>query len=435
VSERVHDGPAPGATALANAARGLVLVIEGGCTAENAMLRLEVSPQDRAAVRAILSGTLRWYLRLAPAVDTLLQRGQTMHVLVRAVLVTALHQIEYSRSARESVVNIAVDAVRLVGQVSASGFVNALLRRYLRERDAVMSEVDKSEPAALAHPRWLLKAIRAEHGARAAEVIAANNQAPPMTLRVNIARTNLEAMLEKLGAAGIAATPGLTDTALVLEQPMDVAALPGFAEGEVSVQDAGAQFAAGLLEAQAGERVLDACAAPGGKTGHILERTPALSELVAMDIDADRLGRVAENLKRLGLSATLQQADLLKGGWDGRPFDRILLDAPCSGTGVIRRHPDIKLLRRPDDFERFAATQRKMLVRCAGMLAAGGHLVYATCSILQAENQEVIKAFLALDPRFTRVRTDLVLLPTPNFVGPATQTDGFYYACLQKGGA
>jgi 16S rRNA (cytosine967-C5)-methyltransferase len=214
-----------------------------------------------------------------------------------------------------------------------------------------------------------------------------------------------------------------------------VAALPGFEAGEVSVQDAGAQFAAGLLDARAGERVLDACAAPGGKCGHILERTPGLAELVAVDIYSDRLSRVAGNLQRLGLTATLQQADLLTDAWwDGRPFDRILLDAPCSGTGVIRRHPDIKLLRRPADLDRFAATQRQLLTRCAAMLGPAGRLVYATCSILRV-SQQVIDAFLALDPRFTRSRPDLMLLPTPRASGPATLTDGFYYACLQKGGA
>jgi 16S rRNA (cytosine967-C5)-methyltransferase len=228
----------------------------------------------------------------------------------------------------------------------------------------------------------------------------------------------------------------VVDTALVLEQPVDVSALPGFSEGEISVQDAGAQCAAPLLHAQPGDRVLDACAAPGGKSGHVLESTPGISELVAMDVDADRLARVASNLQRLGLSATLQQADLLAGSWwDGREFDRILLDAPCSGTGVIRRHPDIKLLRRADDIDRFAATQRKMLVKCAGMLKPGGRLVYATCSILKGENQLVIDEFLALDPRFTRSQPDLVLLPTPRAAGPSTLTDGFYYACLQKGGA
>jgi 16S rRNA (cytosine967-C5)-methyltransferase len=428
-------GPAPGSTALALAARALSCVTDEGCTAELALARVDAPPHERAAARAILSGTLRWYLRLAPAVDALLQRGQTMHVLVRAVLVTAVHQIEYSRAAPESVANIAVDAVRVAGQPGASGFVNALLRRYLREREAVLKAVDRSEPAMLAHPRWLLKAIRAEHGASAPQVVAANNEPPPMTLRVNHLRGTRDAMIAKLASAGVVAHPGLTDTALVLEQPVDVSALPGFSEGAVSVQDAGAQYAAPLLDAQVGERVLDACAAPGGKSGHILERTPGIGELVSMDVDADRLARVAGNLQRLGLTATLLQADLLADSWwDGQLFDRILLDAPCSGTGVIRRHPDIKLLRRPGDLDKFAATQRKMLVKCAAMLKPGGRLVYATCSILQAENQDVIDAFLLLDPRFTRSQPDLVLLPVPRVAGPSFLTDGFHYACLQKGG-
>jgi 16S rRNA (cytosine967-C5)-methyltransferase len=435
-SQGAVRGPAPGSAALALAALALSHVIDEGCTAELALARADVPPHDRAAVRAILSGSLRWYLRLAPAVDALLQRGQTMHPLVRAVLVTALHQVEYSRAAPESVANIAVDAVRVAGQPGASGFVNALLRRYLRERAQVLLAVDRSEPAMLAHPRWLLKAIRAEHGAGAPRVFAANNESPPMTLRVNQLRISRDAMITRLAAVGVVAHVGLTDTALVLEQPMDVAALPGFSEGEVSVQDAGAQFAAELLDAQAGERVLDACAAPGGKSGHILERTPGIGELVAMDVDAERLARVAGNLQRLGLTATLQQADLLKDSWwDGKPFDRILLDAPCSGTGVIRRHPDIKLLRRPDDLDKFAATQRKMLMKCAGMLKPGGRLVYATCAILQGENQMVTEEFLALDPRFMRSQPDQALLPNPRAAGPSTLTDGFYYACLQKGEA
>ena len=429
-------GPAPGSTALALAARALSHVVDEGCTAELALARADVAPQDRAAVRAILSGTLRWYLRLAPAVDALLQRGQTMHALVRAVLVTAVHQVEYSRAAPESVANIAVDAVRVAGHPGASGFVNALLRRYLRERVAVLKSVDRSEPAMLAHPRWLLKAIREEHGRSAPQIIAANNESPPMTLRVNLLRGSRDAMIAKLGAAGLVAHPGLVDTALVLEQPLDVSALPGFSEGEVSVQDAGAQYAAPLLDAQPGERVLDACAAPGGKSGHILERTQGLGELVAMDVDGDRLARVAHNLQRLGLSATLLQGDLLADAWwDGQLFDRILLDAPCSGTGVIRRHPDIKLLRRPADIDKFAATQRKMLIKCSGMLKPGGRLVYATCSVLQGENQMVVEEFLALDPRFTRLQPDQAVLPAPRPAGPSTLSDGFYYACLHKGGA
>ncbi len=263
-----------------------------------------------------------------------------------------------------------------------------------------LAHIDHSEPARLAHPRWLLRRIRSAWPDAAEQILAANNEQPPLTLRVNLARTTREAQLALLAAQDIAAQPGLCATTIVLDQPVDVNALPGFADGLVSVQDAGAQLAAELLDARTGERVLDACAAPGGKTCHILERTPDLGELVALDVDAARLDRVQQNLTRLGLTATLQVADLLApGSWDGRPFDRILLDAPCSGTGVIRRHPDIKLLRREADIAGFAATQLDMLTRCAGMLKAGGLMVYATCSILLAENTEVVGALSAAAAR------------------------------------
>jgi 16S rRNA (cytosine967-C5)-methyltransferase len=220
----------------------------------------------------------------------------------------------------------------------------------------------------------------------------------------------------------------------VLDHAVDVNSLPGFAEGLVSVQDAGAQLAAELLDAQPGERVLDACAAPGGKTGHILERTPGIAELVALDSDAGRLERVQQNLTRLGFAAQLKAADLLAPGWwDGRPFDRILLDAPCSGTGVIRRHPDIKLLRRQEDIRGFAATQFDMLQRCAAMLRPGGLMVYATCSILLAENTEVVERFLLAQPQFRREGADRHVLPKPRSSEGAATTDGFYYARLRMG--
>jgi 16S rRNA (cytosine967-C5)-methyltransferase len=436
VSVQPKAGFAPGATALASAAEALEAVVrEGGCTAEEALQRITLRPEDRAAVRAIHTGTLRWYLRLAPALDALLKPGQKMHPLVHAVLCCALHQVEYSRAPAASAVNIAVDAARVLGQGSASGFVNALLRRFLRERDAIMAHIDKGDASALAHPRWLLRKIRAAWPDAAEQILTANNESPPMTLRVNLARTTRDAQLALLAAQGVPGSPGLCATTIVLEQPMEVNALPGFAEGLVSVQDAGAQHAAELLDAQPGERVLDACAAPGGKTCHILERTPGLAELVALDCDASRLDRVQQNLTRLGLSATLKVADLLAvGWWDGRPFDRILLDAPCSGTGVIRRHPDIKLLRRQEDIAGFAATQLAMLSRCAGMLKPGGLLLYATCSILLAENTEVVERFLREYPGFRRMGADWHVLPTPRAMGATAMTDGFYYARLKMGG-
>lgn len=412
------------------------MVREGGCTAEAALQQVNIAPADRAAVRAIHSGTLRWYLRLAPLVETLLKPGQRMPPAVRAVLTCALHQIEYSRAPPASAVNIAVDAVRVLGRDSAAGFVNALLRRYLREREALVARIDRSEPARLAHPRWLLKALRQAWPQQVGQIIEANNESPPMILRVNLARTTREAALQRLLDAGIEAQAGAAEAALVLLQPCDVQALPGFDAGELSVQDAGAQQAAVLLDARRGERVLDACAAPGGKSGHILERCEGELELTALDIDAARLERVGSNLARLGYAAKLVTADLLAPGWwDGMLFDRILLDAPCSGTGVIRRHPDIKLLRRADDIDAFAATQLALLARCAELLREGGRLVYATCSVLPAENAEVVDRFLRRHPHFRRTSPDISLPTSPRSADAAALTDGFHYACLERGSA
>jgi 16S rRNA (cytosine967-C5)-methyltransferase len=427
---------APGATVMAAAARALDAVVgERGCTAEVALRDLDVVASDRGAVRALHSGTLRWYQRLAPLVDALLEPGQRMAPQVRAVLTVALHQLEYSRARPESVVNIAVDAVRSLDQPKASGFINALLRRFLRERATLTARFDRSEPARLAHPRWLLKALRSAWPDDVDDIVAANNEQPPMILRVNLARTTREAVQAELAAAGFSAQHGTGAAALVLDQPADVNALPGFSAGLVSVQDAGAQRAAELLEVQPGQRVLDACAAPGGKTGHILERAGGKLDLTALDVDPERLERVRENIARLGYQAQLAAADLNADWWDGRPFDRILLDAPCSGTGVVRRHPDIKLLRRADDVAGFAATQWQLLQRCAALLAGGGRLVYATCSILPQENQELIERFLRIHQEFRRGAPDLQLLPRPRAAGATAVTDGFYYACLIKEGA
>jgi 16S rRNA (cytosine967-C5)-methyltransferase len=435
VSVQPRTEYAPGATVLAAAARALDAVVrDGGCTAEVALRQQDIPTAERGAVRALHSGTLRWYLRLAPLVEALLKPGQRMAPQVAAVLTVALHQIEYSRARPESIVNIAVDAVRALGHGNASGFTNALLRRYLRERDELIARIDRSEAARVAHPRWLLRVLGAVWPQEAAGIIEADNESPPLTLRVNLARATREAALERLAAAGIAAEAGAAPTSIVLAQGMDVQTLPGFSEGVLSVQDAGAQRAAELLDAQPGERVLDACAAPGGKTGHILERCRGELDLTALDNDAARLERVRDNLTRLGYAANLIAADLgAPGWWDGHPFDRILLDAPCSGTGVIRRHPDIKLLRRHDDTNGFTATQLQLLERCAGLLKEGGRLVYATCSILPQENHELVGDFLRRNRGFQRIQPDIQLLPRPRAAGAAQLTDGFYYACLKGG--
>ncbi|MGC4029391.1 MAG: 16S rRNA (cytosine(967)-C(5))-methyltransferase RsmB [Steroidobacteraceae bacterium] len=425
--------PAPGAVALAQAAQAVHAVRFDGVTAEEALTRLGGDATDLAATRAILSGSLRWYLRLAPLADTLLRPGQLLAPPLHSLLVTALHQLEYSRAPAPVVVNIAVDAARVLNRSVAAGLVNALLRRFLAAREELCARVARSDAAELAHPRWLLREIRSVAGAAADAVIAADNEAPPMSLRVNLARGTRADFLARCAAAGIGAQPGLVPTAVVLDEAVDVRLLPGFAHGEVSVQDAGAQHAAVLLDARPGERVLDACAAPGGKAGHILERTPE-ADLVALDVAPARLARVQENLDRLGVTAELVAADLAaEGWWDGRPFDRVLLDAPCSATGVIRRHPDIKLLRRASDITGFATTQQRLLQRCAQLLAPGGRLVYATCSILAAENEAVVEHFLAAHPDWSRAAADLRLLPAPRAAGAAAVTDGFYYACLTRG--
>jgi 16S rRNA (cytosine967-C5)-methyltransferase len=276
-------------------------------------------------------------------------------------------------------------------------------------------------------------------------VLNANNGHPPMVLRVDLSRTSVSDYLSELTAAGVEAKAiPWAPSGIELAQAVTVTDLPGFAEGRVSVQDAAAQLAAPLLDARPGMRVLDACAAPGGKTGHLLEHTPDLAEVVAVDIEERRFGRVRENLERLGRTATLVAADVSRPGdwWDGKPFDRILVDAPCSSTGVIRRHPDIKILRRPTDIPALAATQRAILEACFGMLAPGGRLLYVTCSVLPAENQAVVAGFLerhrtdarevpatlaAQVPGAEVMQNGVQLLP-----GSEAGTDGFHYACVEK---
>ena len=442
---------APGTEAMAAAATALSRVVDHGSTAEDALGHVMLAPPHRPAARAILGGSLRWYLRLAPALDGLMAQGRRPQPVVHALLVAAAHQIVHSRTPAESIVNIAVDATRLLNAKAASGFVNAVLRRFVRESAERLAAVDRNPATATAHPNWLVEALQAAYGPQTRALLDANNEHPSMTLRVDLTRGSREDYLAALAAAGFEAAPGLVPSAVVLAGPTAVDALPGFAEGRVSVQDAGAQLAAWLVDAQPGERVLDACAAPGGKTGHLLEYTPGLAELVALDSSPGRLKRVARNLERLQRPATLVCADFAgePTWWDGRPFDRILLDAPCSATGVIRRHPDIKLLRRPTDIAGFAEQQGAMLRRAAALLAPGGRLVYATCSVLPQENAELVDRVIAeggtglrrvppaqwrLPPGIEATGSGLQLLPSLRQAGPGAATDGFHYAVLTTGG-
>jgi len=331
-----------------------------------------------------------------------------------------------------------------------------VLRRFLAERTAILGRVDAELPSRTAHPGWLVELISAAWPERLTEILAADNEHPPLTLRVDLTKTTAHDYARRLAEASIESHEiRWMPSALTLARPIPTDRLPGFAEGLVSVQDSGAQLGGPLLDVRPGMRVLDVCAAPGGKTGHLLELldTPSRAEaepgaggvadLTAVELEADRLTLIAQNLARLGRSARLCVGDARapETFWDGRPFERILVDAPCSATGVIRRHPDIKLLRRPGDIATFAAAQLEILRAAVGLLAPGGRLLYSTCSILPQENEQVVAALLAAEPQVALTAGDMVksvpgALPRPIGVqllpGAGAGTDGFYYACLEK---
>jgi 16S rRNA (cytosine967-C5)-methyltransferase len=428
------------AMVLAQAARALRAVAFSGRTSDEALAA--ASGASRAAVRAVTLGSLRWYPRLEPIVAYLLV-GKALAPLLRTLLIAALHQLEYSRNPPEVTVSSAVDAARLLQQPRAAGLINALLRRYGRERVGLLEVVLQDDSAACAHPAWLLAALRASWPEQWRQIVEANNEHPPMTLRVDLTRVTREAYCTLLQerALGAVLVPWLP-TALVLDTPVPVGDLPGFADGLVSVQDAGAQLASALLAPLRGERVLDACAAPGGKTGALLEALDGAIELTAVDCDAARVELIDQNLRRLRRTARLVHADLRSdlSWWDGNKFDRILLDAPCSATGVIRRHPDIKLLRRSGDIAALEPTQREILTQCLGLLKPGGILVYSTCSLLGAENEQLVATVLAQQPA-ARMALFPAATPLPSHIqarqfgvqllpGAQAQSDGFYYACL-----
>ena len=401
----------------------------------------------RPATQSIAFGTVRWYPELDACLARLLDRpGAKQEPEVRALLLVGLYQLLHGATPEHAAVSETVEAARALGRPRSAGLVNAVLRRFQRERAAILAAAHGDRAARYAHPAWMLDAFARDWPGRWESIAAAGNGEPPMWLRVNARRGTREAYRARLAEAGFGAEAcDFAPEALRLDTPADVHALPGFADGEVSVQDAAAQLAPRFLGARAGMRVLDACAAPGGKACHVAELEPALAELVALDIDAARAGRIESNLVRLRLPARVVVADAADPAawWDGRPFDRILLDVPCSGSGVIRRHPDIKLLRRPADVARFAEQQSALLAACWKLLAPGGRLVYASCSVFSAENAAVVGAFLAAGRRAVDV-TESARLSLPGALpwqvaGPgcalasgAADADGFYYACLEK---
>jgi 16S rRNA (cytosine967-C5)-methyltransferase len=398
-----------------------------------AVREAHLTSQQRAALQDIAYGTLRFLGELDAMLEVLLERP-LKDARARDLLRVALFQIMHTRAAPHAIVDHAVRACAALGLPAAKGLVNAVLRNALRKRESTLALARHSDLGRYSHPKWWIDKVKAQYPAEYGAVLDQANTHPPLTLRVNRRRLSVETYIERLHTNGIAARP-LGGTAIMLARPMPVERIPGFVEGDVSVQDAAAQYAAPLLALEAGLRVLDACAAPGGKTAHMLECADV--ELIALDNDAARLERVQSNLRRLALHARLVCGDAAapRGWWDGAPYARILADVPCSASGVVRRHPDIKWLRRPDDIARFAQRQRDILDALWQLLATDGKLLYATCSIFREENNDQIECFLERHHDARRLP-----LPAPytnaqlraGQILPDELHDGFFYALLQK---
>jgi len=424
------------------AAKALAAVLNGKASLNSSLPTQmdKVEDRDRGFTQDLAFGTARWQPRLSALAAKLLQKPfKAADADVEALLLVGLYQLLYTRVPAHAAIGETVGCADKLKKPWAKALLNAVLRRAQRESEALLAELERDPVVRTAHPRWLQKSLKAFWPEQWEAICAANNAHPPMILRVNRRHHTRDAYLGLLTEAGIAATPCVySRDGIILDAAADVRSLPGFAEGWISVQDEAAQLAADLLDLAPGQRVLDACCAPGGKTCHILEAEPKLAGVVAVDLEAKRLVRVRENLERLGLSAELIAADGRDTAtwWDGKPFQRILLDAPCSATGVIRRHPDIKLTRQPDDIAALAVLQGELLDAMWITLEVGGILLYATCSTLPTENTEVIEAFLARTPG----ARELDLATAAGIKQPHGRQllaqegghDGFYYAKLIK---
>jgi 16S rRNA (cytosine967-C5)-methyltransferase len=434
-----------GAKSRALAAEVVDAVVSDGRSLDAAIAELEsrVPAADRPLVRMLAYGVLRNHWQLQAWIAQLVSRPfRKRDSVINALLAVGLFQLTDTRVPDHAAVSQTVEAARALRRPKLAGVVNACLRRFQREKLAATAP--KGDEERWNHPAWLIERLRVDWPDDADRILEANNERAPMWLRANARRTTAAEYRERLAAAGIEAAlqEGVPD-ALRLAEPRPVDELPGFGDGDASVQDAAAQVAARWLMQDAPRRVLDACAAPGGKSGHLAELGGDDFDLVAVDSDAGRLERVRENHERLGLGATIVAGDASKPGewWNGEPFDAILLDAPCSATGVIRRHPDIKWLRREADVDELSALQAKILDALWPTLVPGGRLLYVTCSVLAAENDVIVGWFLGSRDD---VEEDAVL---PNYnirdvmrakacgyqVLPGTAgMDGFYYACLVK---
>lgn len=393
------------------------------------------TPQQQAAAQDYSYLTLRFYAEAAAYLRALTPKPVT-NERVHALLLVALAQLLHSRDDDFTVVNQAVEAAGKTGQRWAKGLVNAVLRNFLRQRERLQAGIAQREEVQFNYPQWWIDTLKQQYPQHWQTILEVGNSHPPMTLRVNLRKTDVAGYLQLLQEAGIKAHH-LGGTAIQLQQPMPVHQLPNFDAGWVSVQDAGAQWAAPLLDLQPGQRVLDACSAPGGKTCHVLETCEV--DLLSLDVETARLQRVHENLQRLGLQARVVAGNASQSEWfDGQLFDRILADVPCSASGIVRRHVDMKWLRRPEDLATFASAQQEILSNLWQMLAKGGKLLYVTCSIFQQENEMQIQQFLTTHADAIRlpVAFDAAILPCHLWIGgqllPTAEHDGLFYALLQK---
>ncbi len=430
----------------AAAARALAAVAGDGRSLDDALTAEAAAcrESDRALAAEMAYGSVRWHHTLRALTGQLLERPlPRRESAIAALIEVGLYQLWCLRVPDHAAVGETVGACGELGRPRMRGLVNAVLRRFQRERDQLLEAVMTDPEAAWSHPRWLLDALAQNWPADWEAIAGANNERAPMWVRINGQRSDAASWRARLpDGVETAPLPGVP-SALRLSRPLPVEELPGFAAGEVSVQDGAAQLAAPLLGTAPGMRVLDACAAPGGKTVHILEGVGGEAALTAVDVDAGRLALVGAALDRGGYTAELRCGDAADPGawWDGEPYDRILVDAPCSATGVIRRHPDIKLLRRAGDIARLAARQQALLAALWPLLAPGGRMVYATCSVLRAENAGVIAGFAAAEPGAAVGKP----LPDDNIRGlmqadgagfqlfPGRNgLDGFFYCCIEK---
>ncbi len=399
--------------------------------------------RDRGLANEIVNGVLRWRWQLEFFISRLLKKPLKQKDLdVQLILLMALYELNECRTPDYAVINESVELVRQSGKKWAAGLVNAVLRNFTREQEKLIASM-KDGVVRYSHPAWLLEKIKNDWPQRWQQILAANNQRPVFWLRVNQLQYTVAQYQQLLAEEGLESdTIAFADAALKLNHGVDVRSLPGFAEGAVSVQDAGAQLVAALLDVSAEDRVLDLCAAPGGKTCHILERHPTIGHLLAVELEEHRMLRVSENLQRLKLEsrAELIVADArdIDHWWSGNKFDRILIDAPCSASGVIRRHPDIKTLRRESDVVPLVKLQSEILSAAWQALVAGGELLYVTCSVFKDENQHQIQHFLSLNTDATEIKINAdwgELCEYGRQLFPGEQgADGFYFCRLKKAG-